>query len=107
MTEVPDFYETARTGIHYLLPVSVLIWCLMVEEMSPGLAAFWGVVAMAGVVLTQKPLTAFFRRQGDLARALARGVAGISSAAWSSAPATWRPSASPRPRPASWSAPSR
>src|SRR5262245_32785859 len=55
---VPDFYETARTGLHYLLPVSVLIWCLMVEEMSPGLAAFWGVVAMGGVVLTQKPLTA-------------------------------------------------
>src|SRR6476661_2141130 len=64
VTEVPDFYETARTGIHFLLPVSVLIWCLMVEEMSPGLAAFWGVIAMAGVVVTQKPLTAFFRRQG-------------------------------------------
>src|SRR5581483_3233892 len=66
ITEVPDFYETARTGIHYLLPVSVLIWCLMVEEMSPGLAAFWGVVAMGAVVLTQKPLTAFFRRQSGI-----------------------------------------
>jgi TRAP-type uncharacterized transport system fused permease subunit len=68
VTEVPDFYETVRTGIHYILPVSVLIWCLMVEEMSPGLAAFWGVVAMASVVLTQKPLTALFRRQGELGR---------------------------------------
>jgi TRAP transporter 4TM/12TM fusion protein len=68
VTAVPDFYETARTGVHFLLPVSVLIWCLMVEEMSPGLAAFWGVIAMASVVLTQKPLTAFFRRQGDTAR---------------------------------------
>ena len=58
---VPDFYETARTGLHYILPVIVLIWCLMVEEMSPGLAAFWGVMAMGGVVLTQRPLTAFFR----------------------------------------------
>lgn len=61
---VPDFYESARTGLHYLLPVVVLIWCLMVEEMSPGLAAFWGVIAMAGVVLTQRPLTAFFRATG-------------------------------------------
>jgi TRAP transporter 4TM/12TM fusion protein len=67
-TIVPDFYETVRTGLHYLLPVSVLIWCLMIEEMSPGLAAFWGVMAMAGLVLTQKPLTAFFRRQGNIAR---------------------------------------
>jgi TRAP transporter 4TM/12TM fusion protein len=66
LTMVPDFYETVRTGLHYLLPVSVLIWCLMVEEMSPGLAAFWGVVAIGGLVLTQKPLTAFFRRQGAI-----------------------------------------
>ena len=73
VTEVPDFYEVARTGIHFVLPVSVLIWCLMVEEMSPGLAAFWGVVAMGGVVLTQKPLTAFFRRQGDLVGRLRDG----------------------------------
>ena len=63
----------ARTGLHFVLPVSVLIWCLMVEEMSPGLAAFWGVIAMGGVVLTQKPLTAFFRRQGDLAGRLRDG----------------------------------
>jgi TRAP transporter 4TM/12TM fusion protein len=63
---VPDFYETARTGLHYILPVIVLIWCLMIEEMSPGLAAFWGVMAMGGVVLTQRPLTAFFRGERDL-----------------------------------------
>jgi TRAP transporter 4TM/12TM fusion protein len=74
VTEVPDFYEVARTGIHFVLPVSVLIWCLMVEEMSPGLAAFWGVLAMGGVVLTQKPLTAFFRRQGDLVGRFREGV---------------------------------
>jgi TRAP transporter 4TM/12TM fusion protein len=66
-TTVPDFYEVARTGLHYVIPVIVLVWCLMVEEMSPGLAAFWGVVAMSAVVLTQRPLTAFFRKQRNLA----------------------------------------
>jgi TRAP-type uncharacterized transport system fused permease subunit len=64
---VPDFYDTARTGLHYIVPVVVLIWCLMVEEMSPGLAAFWGVIAMAAVVLTQRPLTAFFRGETGFA----------------------------------------
>jgi TRAP transporter 4TM/12TM fusion protein len=81
LVSVPDFYETVRTGLHYLLPVSVLIWCLMVEEMSPGLAAFWGVVAMGGLVLTQKPLTALFRRQGEIAGRFREGwrdfVAGL------------------------------
>jgi TRAP-type uncharacterized transport system fused permease subunit len=38
--EVPDFFATARTGLHLLLPVIVLIWCLMVEELSPGLSTF-------------------------------------------------------------------
>jgi TRAP transporter 4TM/12TM fusion protein len=66
LVTVPDFYEVARTGLHYLLPVLVLIWCLLVEEMSPGLAAYWGVVAMAGVVLTQRPLTALFRGERRL-----------------------------------------
>jgi TRAP transporter 4TM/12TM fusion protein len=73
LVAVPDFYETVRTGLHYLLPVTVLIWCLMVEEMSPGLAAFWGVIAMGGVVLTQKPLTALFRRQAEIGRRFREG----------------------------------
>jgi TRAP transporter 4TM/12TM fusion protein len=65
-TTVPDFYEVARTGLHYVLPVIVLVWCLMIEEMSPGLAAFWGVMAMGAVVLTQRPLTAFFRNEKNI-----------------------------------------
>jgi len=70
---VPDFYETARTGLHFILPVGVLIWCLMIEEMSPGLAAFWGVAAMAAVVLTQRPLTALFRKEHAIAAQARQG----------------------------------
>jgi TRAP transporter 4TM/12TM fusion protein len=85
LVSVPDFYEVARTGLHFLLPVTVLIWCLMVEEMSPGLSAFWGVVSMAGVVLTQRPLTAFFRREHGIAEQAWTGVreffAGLESGA--------------------------
>ena len=79
LATVPDFYQVARTGLHYLVPVSVLIWCLMVEEMSPGLAAFWGVMFMAGLVITQRPLTAFFRRQGGLAAELRTGFGELLS----------------------------
>ena len=77
LVKVPDFYEVARTGLHYLIPVVVLIWCLMVEEMSPGLAAFWGVVAMASLVLTQKPLTALFRGETSLGRHGREGVRDV------------------------------
>jgi TRAP transporter 4TM/12TM fusion protein len=71
--EVPNFFETARTGLHFLLPVIVLIWCLMVEEMSPGLSAFWGAAFLIVIVLTQRPLTAFFRGEGALAAAARAG----------------------------------
>jgi TRAP transporter 4TM/12TM fusion protein len=73
LVTVPDFYDVARTGLHYLLPVIVLIWCLLIEEMSPGLAAFWGVLAMAAVVLTQGPMTALFRGERDIGRSWRSG----------------------------------
>jgi TRAP transporter 4TM/12TM fusion protein len=66
LATIPDFYEVARTGLHYLIPVVTLIWCLIIEEMSPGLAAFWGVMAMVALLLTQGPLTALFRGQSGL-----------------------------------------
>ncbi|MBZ6075777.1 TRAP transporter permease [Microvirga puerhi] len=71
---VPDFYETARTGLHYLIPVIVLIWCLLVEEMSPGLAAFWGTMTLAFVILTQRPIVAFFRGGRDMTDGVRRGA---------------------------------
>ena len=66
IVKVPDFFDTARTGLHFLLPVIVLIWCLMVEELSPGLSAFWGTAFLIFIMLTQRPLVAVFRGEGAL-----------------------------------------
>lgn len=85
LTELPKFGEVAATGLHYILPVIVLIWCLMVEEMSPGLSGFWGSAALVALILTQKPLTAMFRHQHDIGRQWASGfddlVEGLVAAA--------------------------
>src|SRR3546814_13454292 len=35
----------------------------MVERMSPSLSAYWAVIFMIFILLTQRPLFAFFRRQ--------------------------------------------
>ncbi len=72
IAQVPDFFETARTGLHFLLPVIVLIWCLMVEELSPGLSAFWGTAFLIAIVLTQRPLVALLRGEGHAAAGAAR-----------------------------------
>ncbi len=54
-------WPTVRAGLHYIMPIAVLIWCLMVEVMSPALSAFWAVVTLVVLMLTQGPLIALFR----------------------------------------------
>ncbi|MGF1626211.1 MAG: TRAP transporter permease [Alphaproteobacteria bacterium] len=71
---LPEVGPTVRSGLHFLLPVAVLIWCLMVERLSPGLSAFWALMLLIFVSLTQRPLIALMRGQGALRRAAAHGL---------------------------------
>lgn len=77
IVRVPDFFDTARTGLHFLLPVIVLIWCLMVEELSPGLSAFWGTMFLIFIMVTQRPLVAAFRGERALAARLREGLGDL------------------------------
>lgn len=72
--ELPETWETARAGLQFILPLVVLLWCLMVDQLSPGLSAFWATITIAAILVTQRPLIALFRRQGDLIAPLKRGV---------------------------------
>jgi TRAP transporter 4TM/12TM fusion protein len=58
-----DTWPTVRAGLHYLIPIGTLIWCLMVEEMSPALSAFWAVTVLIALMLTQRPLVMLLRKQ--------------------------------------------
>ncbi len=83
--ELPETQPTLLSGLHYLLSVVVLIWCLMVEQMSPALSAFWATMFMIFVMLTQRPLMAVLRGQGELGAAVMVGfkdlVAGLEAGA--------------------------
>jgi TRAP transporter 4TM/12TM fusion protein len=61
---LPDTWPTVRAGLHFLIPIGMLIWCLMIEELSPALSAFWATVTLIGLMLTQRPLIALFRGTG-------------------------------------------
>ncbi len=73
LEELPEPGPTLKTGFHYLLAVVVLIWCLMVEHLSPGLSAFWATSFMIFILLTQRPIQALFRRQGGYGAAALQG----------------------------------
>jgi TRAP transporter 4TM/12TM fusion protein len=83
--ELPETQPTLLSGLHYLLSVVVLIWCLMVEQMSPALSAFWATLFMIFVMVTQRPLMALLRGQGGLGAAVKVGlldlVAGLEAGA--------------------------
>ncbi|MGX2974085.1 TRAP transporter permease [Ursidibacter arcticus] len=75
VAKLPYRKPTVNAGLHYLLPVVVLMWCLMVEQMSPGLSAFWGTAALSVILVTQRPLLSFFRQdQGNKTALFKQGV---------------------------------
>jgi TRAP transporter 4TM/12TM fusion protein len=63
---LPKLGETAQAGYYFLVPVVVLMWCLVVERLSPGLAAFWATMVLIFIIITQRPLKGVFRKaQGE------------------------------------------
>ncbi|MGF1681986.1 TRAP transporter permease [Photobacterium minamisatsumaniensis] len=74
ITEVPDPGPTVKSGLYFLLPIVVLVWCLTVERFSPGLSAFWATVFMIFILLTQRPLLALFNKEKTLPAAALEGV---------------------------------
>jgi len=64
---------TIKSGLHFILPVVVLVWALMVDRLSPGLSAFWASAFMIVILVTQRPIMAVFRKQNDLSDQAKRG----------------------------------
>ncbi|ART81501.1 C4-dicarboxylate ABC transporter [Oceanisphaera profunda] len=62
---LPETRAVLLSGLHFLLPVVVLVWCLMVERLSPGLSAFWGSMMLVIILLTQRPLLSLMRRDSN------------------------------------------
>lgn len=75
MQHLPPAKEILKTGLHYLLPILLLMYLLMVERKSPGLSAFWSTCFMLLILLTQDPLKAFFRGEGGIVQHLRDGIA--------------------------------
>ncbi|WP_246237314.1 TRAP transporter permease [Halovulum dunhuangense] len=74
VSKLPLPGPTIRSGLHFILPVVVLVWALMVDRLSPGLSAFWAAAFMIFILLTQRPLMALLRGEGEVAANIRRGV---------------------------------
>ena len=47
-----------RSGLYFLIPIGMLVWCLMVLRLSPATSVFYAILGLAGIMLTQRPLQA-------------------------------------------------
>ncbi len=86
---MPQLLPTFMSGIYFLLPMGVLIWCLMIERWSPELSVIWAIAMIASQMLFQKPLMRLLKKERivfaeivtavqELARALNRGARNMA-----------------------------
>lgn len=61
--ETPNFFKTLRGGLHYLFPIGVLIYELVVPRHSPEMAAFRAIIAMFFIMLFQEPVKRYFNKE--------------------------------------------
>ena len=77
VTKLPLPGPTVRSGLHFILPVVVLVWALMVDRLSPGLSAFWAAAFMVFILITQRPIMAVLRREGEIGLAMRQGFVDL------------------------------
>jgi len=93
--ELPVFFKTIISGIHFLIPLTMLLYELIVVRLSPELAAFNAIWVMAIIMLFQNPVKAYMKKepigpafkQGsiDIVSALANGARSMVSIALATA----------------------
>jgi TRAP transporter 4TM/12TM fusion protein len=77
--ELPAFLKTLISGTHYLVPILMLLYELIVVRHSPELAAFNAIWVMAIIMLLQHPVKAY-QAKTPLGPAFKQGVVDIFSA---------------------------
>lgn len=58
-SELPPIWATFISGLHYLVPLFILLYELVVMRHSPELAAFNAIMIIGAIMLVQKPFIAF------------------------------------------------
>jgi TRAP-type uncharacterized transport system fused permease subunit len=72
--EIPEVGKTVKAGLHFLLPVVLLIWLLTVERFSPETSVYWATLFMVFIVLTQKIFLGIFRGSLDFVNQLVESI---------------------------------
>jgi len=61
--ETPNFMNVLKSGIHYFIPIGVLVYELMVFRHSPEVSAFRAIVVMAILMVFQDPIKCMIKNE--------------------------------------------
>ena len=78
-SELPPFFKTFLGGLQYIIPILMLLYELIVVRHSPEMAAFNAIWIMAIVMLLQRPVQAYLRKE-SIGPAFRQGIKEIFSA---------------------------
>ena len=77
--EIPQLGPTFVRGLHYLVPLFVLIYLLIVERWSASASIFYAIVTMMLVMLAQRVMRAVLGGENTLAQGVVGGFADIAA----------------------------
>lgn len=78
-SELPTFFKTLVGGIHFMIPIALLLYELVVVRHSPELAAFHAIWLMGLIMLLQEPVKAYIAKE-PIAPAIKQAVINIFGA---------------------------
>jgi TRAP transporter 4TM/12TM fusion protein len=78
-SELPLFFKTLIGGIHFMIPIALLLYELVVVRHSPELAAFHAIWLMGLVMLCQEPVKAYIAKE-PIGPAIKKAVVDIFGA---------------------------
>ncbi len=64
--DIPAFMPVLRRGIHYLIPLAILLYCLVIMRYSPNLAAFYAILSLIAIIFIQETVKAVKSDSGML-----------------------------------------
>ena len=90
--EIPELGKTFRSGIHFLIPIALLIYLLIIKRWTAGSAVFYSILAMMAIMIIQKidfknfSSTSLLLHQigdgfKDIARGMIRGAVNMTNVA--------------------------
>lgn len=75
--EIPRLVATLLSGIHYLIPMAVLVYLLMIEQWTAGSSVFYSIVTLMALMIVEPIVIAMRTRSASVVDAFGLGLANI------------------------------